>query len=151
MMKKSSSFENPEPYLLTLYLKNSILAVSTFNICQDVLKSDNLLYINGVLVILNRTALLVVKGIAAFSNTLFWNATYSNIQTMWMHVGYLKVLWGTDSCRHPASFLTNHNRIIKQWQTRHWTVTSLRSWTGFASAKGFVRSITTQNDAITAK
>ena len=50
MMMKGSSFESPKPYLLTLYLKNSIAALLTsFRMSW---KKTNY-YINGALLILN--------------------------------------------------------------------------------------------------
>ena len=54
MMMKSSSYESPKPYLLTLNLKNSISALLTsVKTCWKV----PIYYINGVLVILIWTAL----------------------------------------------------------------------------------------------
>ena len=54
MVMKSSSIESPKPYLLTLYLKNSIaVLVTSVWTCWNV----PIYYINGVLMILNRTAL----------------------------------------------------------------------------------------------
>ena len=44
---KSSSFESPRPYLLTLYLKDNIAPLLT-PACHDMMKSANLLHKCGL-------------------------------------------------------------------------------------------------------
>ena len=72
MMMKSSSHESPKPHLLTLNLKNS-----TLNICQNMLKSANLLHKWGFGDSQSNCTILSVK-----NYSIIWSIGFQHIQLL---------------------------------------------------------------------